>query len=45
MFAPNGTTRTETNRLLQELTQAARSIRLLADYLEQHPESIIRGKE
>ncbi len=45
LLAPNGTTRTETNRLLQELAQAARSIRLLADYLEQHPESIIQGKE
>ena len=45
MLAANSTTRTEINRLLQELAGAARSIRLLADYLEQHPESIIKGKE
>ncbi len=29
---------------LQELTRAAASLRILADYLERHPESIIRGK-
>jgi paraquat-inducible protein B len=29
---------------LQEITRAARSLRVLADYLEQHPESLIRGK-
>ncbi|MEP5766199.1 MAG: MlaD family protein [Halieaceae bacterium] len=45
MLATNSTTRTEINRLLAELAQAARSIRLLADYLEQHPESIIKGKD
>ena len=28
-----------------ELRDAARSIRLMADYLEQHPEALIRGKE
>jgi paraquat-inducible protein B len=30
--------------LMQELTEAARSIRFLTDYLEQHPEALIRGK-
>jgi paraquat-inducible protein B len=45
MLATNSTTRTEIDRLLVELAQAARSIRLLADYLEQHPESIIEGKD
>ncbi len=29
---------------LQELTDAARSIRALADYLDQHPEALIRGR-
>jgi paraquat-inducible protein B len=29
---------------LQEITRAARSLRILADYLERHPESLIRGK-
>jgi paraquat-inducible protein B len=30
--------------LMDELTSAARSIRLLADYLETHPDALIRGK-
>jgi paraquat-inducible protein B len=29
---------------LQELTRAAASLRVLTDYLERHPEAIIRGK-
>jgi paraquat-inducible protein B len=29
---------------LQEITRAARSLRLLADFLERHPESLLRGK-
>jgi paraquat-inducible protein B len=29
---------------LQEITRAARSLRILADYLERYPESLIRGK-
>jgi paraquat-inducible protein B len=29
---------------LQEVTRAARSVRILADYLERHPEALIRGK-
>jgi paraquat-inducible protein B len=29
---------------LQEVTRAARSLRVLTDYLERHPESLIRGK-
>jgi paraquat-inducible protein B len=32
------------NKSLDELSGAARSIRLLADYLNQHPESLLRGK-
>jgi paraquat-inducible protein B len=34
----------EINKTLIELSAAARSIRLLADYLNQHPESLLRGK-
>lgn len=30
---------------LRELSDAARSIRSLADYLDQHPEALIRGRE
>jgi paraquat-inducible protein B len=29
---------------LQEITRAARSLRVLTDYLERHPESLIWGK-
>jgi len=29
---------------LQEVTRAARSIRVLVDYLERHPDVLIRGK-
>jgi paraquat-inducible protein B len=29
---------------LQELTSAARALRVLADYLERHPEALLRGK-
>ena len=29
---------------LQEVTRAARSVRVLVDYLERHPETLIRGK-
>jgi paraquat-inducible protein B len=29
---------------LDELTRAARALRVLADYLQQHPEALIRGK-
>ena len=29
---------------LREVTLAARSLRILMDYLERHPESLIRGK-
>ncbi len=30
--------------LIQELGAAARSIRVLADYLERHPEALLKGK-
>jgi paraquat-inducible protein B len=32
------------NETLQELRRAARSVRVLTDYLEQHPDALIRGK-
>jgi len=34
----------ELRNTMQELSRAARSLRTLADYLEQHPEALIRGK-
>ncbi len=45
LLDPDGPTRRELNRAIAELAQAARSARLLADYLEQHPEALVRGKE
>ncbi len=34
----------ETQRMLQEVANAARSMRLLTDYLERHPEALLQGK-
>jgi paraquat-inducible protein B len=34
----------ELNRALKELSASARSIRMLADYLERHPEALLKGK-
>lgn len=45
LLSPTSTVSTELRQLLIELREAARSIRLMADYLEQHPEALIRGKE
>jgi paraquat-inducible protein B len=36
--------RQDTSALMGELTNAARSIRMLANYLERHPEALLRGK-
>jgi len=36
--------RYEMNNALKELSAAARSIRVWAEYLERHPEALIRGK-
>jgi paraquat-inducible protein B len=41
---PGSTGYYEFHKMLQEFTQAASSIKQLTDYLEQHPESLIRGK-
>ena len=44
ILAEDSPTRTELTRALGEFADAARSMRLLADYLERHPEALIRGK-
>jgi paraquat-inducible protein B len=33
------------NKTLEEVSNLARSVRRLADYLERHPESVLRGKK
>ena len=35
----------EASDAMRELERAARSFRVLADYLERHPEAVIRGKK
>ena len=37
-------TRAEIDNTLIEIQKAARSVRILADYLEQHPEALLKGK-
>ena len=32
------------SKMFKELSSAARSVRLLADFLEQHPEALLKGK-
>jgi paraquat-inducible protein B len=34
----------DARQTLQELTRTAASVRVLTDYLERHPESLLRGK-
>jgi len=42
---PNSPAAVNLNSALKELSAAARSIRVLADYLEQHPEALVKGKQ
>jgi paraquat-inducible protein B len=44
LIAPNGVLGQELESTLSEVSGAARSLRVLADYLERHPEALIRGK-
>ena len=42
---PGSNTHYELEQLLQELTQAASSLKQLTDYLEQNPDALLRGKK
>ena len=44
ILGPDSATRYNLVSMMAELSQAARSIRILTDYLEQHPEALVRGK-
>jgi paraquat-inducible protein B len=44
MMSDDSEFRFQMDNLLRELTLAARSIRAFADYLERHPDALIRGK-
>ena len=45
MFAADAPLSQELQTSLRELADAARSLRILSDYLERHPEALLRGKE
>ena len=44
LLTPGSPLQLEAQRMMQELSSAARSVRIMADYLERHPEALIRGK-
>jgi paraquat-inducible protein B len=43
--ASDGAFQQKAQRLLTQVADMARSVRLLADFLEQHPETLLRGRE
>ena len=46
MGGKNGETQgQDLTQLMQQLTEAARSVRSLADYLDRHPEALLRGRK
>ncbi len=45
VLAANSSLRLQTQEALEEVTAAAKSLRTLTDYLERHPESLLRGKQ
>jgi paraquat-inducible protein B len=44
LTGPNSSQIQQLDSTLQEVSRAARSLRVLADYLERHPEALVRGK-
>lgn len=45
VFASDAPVQLDLRETLREVSRAAQSLRVLGDYLEQHPESLIRGKQ
>ncbi len=43
-YGPNSDFQHNMERLMREVNDAARSFRVLADYLDRHPEALIRGR-
>jgi paraquat-inducible protein B len=43
-YGENSEFRRDMQRLLEPFSDTARSVRLLADYLDQHPEALLRGR-
>ena len=44
MIAPDSATALELESLVGDLSQAAASLRIMAERLEEHPEELLRGK-
>ncbi len=44
-YGANSEFRRDLERLLLQVSDTARSVRLLADYLDQHPEALLRGRD
>jgi paraquat-inducible protein B len=44
-YGSDSTTQRNLDRMMTQVADAARSIRLLADYLNRHPESVVRGRK
>jgi paraquat-inducible protein B len=44
LLGPHAPAQQQLRDALQEVTRAARALRVLADTLERHPEALIRGK-
>src|SRR3984957_11690150 len=45
LTAPNSAQVQQLDSTMQEVSRAARSVRVLSDYLERHPEALLRGKK
>jgi len=41
---PGSTTMSDLNKMIREVTNAAKSVSRLSDYLERHPEALLKGK-
>jgi paraquat-inducible protein B len=44
-IAPDAPLQRDLRGALREVSRAAQAFRVLADYLERHPESLLRGKK
>ena len=44
LVSEDSNTRYNLDTTLEELAAAARSVRLMADYLEQNPDALLKGK-
>jgi paraquat-inducible protein B len=44
MTASNSTLKYQLAEMMEQISSAARSLRIMADYLERHPEGLLRGK-